>query len=253
MDQVRALLTDWLLSAWSIVYEVDWKGWQTLVAGLLALFAALIGAVLLWRQIRQLDRHQRDIRARQLDSSRAVLPLAVNLVMDYAERSARALNAIYRTFDNDGNLKVEPRATATRPEIPPEAMPVLREFIEAGQGTLRSAAVELLSKLQNHSSRLRSLFGWPRDAQERAVPVRTNVEDSIIDAAEIHAMCDELLRYARRERRDVRLELDKRSVARALLIMGLELEGAKSLAETLDRRYAEPKPRWWQRRRRSSE
>src|SRR5262249_23587884 len=150
-------------SAWSIVYEVDWKGWQTLVAGLLALFAALIGALLLWRPIRQFDRHPRDHRARQPGSNPAKLPPPANLGVDYAERSARALNAIYRTFDNDGNLTVEARATATRPEIPPEAIPVLREFIEAGQGTLRSAAVKLLSKLQNHSSRLRSLFGWPRD------------------------------------------------------------------------------------------
>jgi len=122
---------------------------ETLTAGLAALLVAIIALVC---QIRQSDRHNKDRRSRKFESARAILPLALNRLVDYAEH---ALD--FSLIGQDKFDKSETYEDAF-PQLPDDVVPVLREVIEyADDDKVGHALRDLISDVQVHHARMLNL------------------------------------------------------------------------------------------------
>ena len=88
--------------------------WQTLITGLLALGAAIAGVVILHKQIRQTQKLEDARRARKVASLKAVGPLSLGAIIEYAKTCTKELKALYKACGDEMAL---PRSRHT-PRIP---------------------------------------------------------------------------------------------------------------------------------------
>jgi hypothetical protein len=168
--------------------------WQTLVGAMVAIAAALIAVANTTRTLRQNKQLERQRRNRKHDAIRAVLPIALAQISDYAEHSARGLNELVGHCDGE----TLPQATAQRgliEPLPSDTLETLTDFIEYSDDLDVSIVVSTTTWIQIHDSRVRSLVKRNR---EPAGVVRSNLESSIIDAASIYAGAGAVYDYARR-------------------------------------------------------
>jgi hypothetical protein len=171
--------------------------WQTLAAGILALFAAIWAGILLQRQIRQSEDHRRDDVQRRHNAARLTMPLALakisQLVQSIADQIAGELETfephsqardIAETFGN-GPRKFEPV------ELSDDVVANFRRFVETltERNDIKHTA-ELISQIQILIARFNSL-----DLQ--GAGVRSNLEDRLVDAAKARLLCDKMYDYAR--------------------------------------------------------
>ncbi len=83
----------WFLGAANVDHDFsDWLSrWQTLIAGLIALSGAALGAVFLNRQINQDKALETQRRASRFLAIRSVLPLTLSALMGYVRGEVRVL------------------------------------------------------------------------------------------------------------------------------------------------------------------
>lgn len=169
--------------------------WQTLAAGFLAILAAVVGGYFVMRQVWQADAHEGDRRQRRRTALRAVMPLSLSALIEYARSSGDALREYHRLCTG-GALPI-PVAAPGRPELPVEAISTVRDFAEHASEAEAKFLAGLLSEIQVQSSRLRDLENTSarRDAEE--VVLTINIEEYIIDSASIYAMASAMFDYAR--------------------------------------------------------
>ena len=173
------------------------REWQSLIAGLIAIGAALIGGAYVQAQTRLTDQHEQDRIRRQFDSSRALLPLTLSKMSAYARESVTALKAIY-----PGGEAVNVNANADLPDFPDPPEAVVQQLV-ALIGTSRDAGIrnhvaELLSRLQVQSARMLDLRHI-REWGDTRIFTRSELDEYILNAADIYARCSNLFDYARRE------------------------------------------------------
>lgn len=233
--------------AWSYVGDAVWLRnlveWQALVAGMMALAAAAIGAVLLNRQVRLADAQERERWRRSKEAARATLALTLSALTDYIDQCAAGLRQLLNQCSGE-SLQ---RQNLTLPDFPPVPMDVaaaLQGMVmasEAGEGRPFSA---ILMKLQVFSSRVRSTRASLADPARRSTLVlRSNLEDYILSAAEIRAMADALFPYARwREDSAPNVSPDLSGILTALLNMHFHDHEHPRLFETAARRYQPTDP-----------
>lgn len=130
----------------------DWLyRWQTIIGSMIALAAALLGSYLLYRQIAQADRIEERRRERRFDAVRAVLPLSLSTLIEYAMAEALVLKTIIMRGPVENSSKV-----------PVETVVVLKEFVEFAKQTEALFVRKILSDVQIHSARMREdLRGYP--------------------------------------------------------------------------------------------
>jgi hypothetical protein len=167
--------------------------WQQLLGGGFALVAAVIGWFAINRQIRQFDAQEQErVRAKRA-AARAALPLALAAIAEYAEECAQRLALLLLSASQEG---LPEGTTWHGPELPTEALLDIRTLVETLPSRDGSAFADLLSKIQIQASRLRSIR--PSRLPNRVgVVVRSNIEQYIVDCAEIFARGAAMLRYAR--------------------------------------------------------
>ena len=167
--------------------------WQQLIGGGFALIAAAIGWFAINRQIRQSDiQEQERIRAKRA-AARAALPLALAAIGEYAEDCAERLALLLPNIDQEA---LPEDAEWRGPRLPTEALLDIRTLVETLPSKEGAAFAELLSKIQIQASRLRSIR--PSRLPNRVgIVVRSNIEQYIIDCAEIFARSGSLFRYGR--------------------------------------------------------
>jgi hypothetical protein len=170
--------------------------WQQLLAGLVAIGAAIIGWSAINRQIRQSDEQEQERYRRRLAASRAVLPLALSGVSTYC------VEALMPLFVQSSDERVlEPEKGWRPPDIPSSAIGDLRSMVEASTASVAVANATLLARLQTQASRLRSLGqDWGRP---EAIVTRSGIEQFIVDTIEIQARANELFVYGRGQQDDV--------------------------------------------------
>jgi hypothetical protein len=230
------LLTVWLGVAGPMPSELlAWlQKWQTLAAASVALFAAYIAFRNTTRSLAQAEKLETFRRSRKHAALRAVLPLALAQVSNYAERSARALNELV------GNCTGETLQAMTAPEslvqpLPPDTLKTLADFIEYSNGDVGIIA-DTVAWIQIHDSRLRGLVEANRDPSQTRVVVRTEIEARIIDAASIYAGATAVFDYARRRESQLPPRLSWDAVGGALRNMRLWDDEHPRLWEILARR-----------------
>lgn len=175
--------------------------WQSILAGLAAIVAALVGGYFIQGQVRLAEEQERERIRRKHAAARAMLPLALASLSEYADACARLLRNIHIQCSGSA---VPPAALQNLrlPDLPASTTADLRLMVESSGFVEGEAIAEILRNIQVLASRLRSLQG-PHALGH--VEMLDNIEAYMINAAEIKAQADELFDYARGRTNDVRL------------------------------------------------
>ena len=172
------------------------KDWQNLIAALFAIGAAILAYHSARQQLKQNDRQEGNRRSKKHASVRAMLPLALSQITEYAQNSACALIDLLglcqdELFPPNSSIENLPQP------LPHETLKVLAELIEYSDDIDASLVEAMVAWIQIHDARVRRVI---RDNQDPAgtVVVRTNISGRIIDAASIYAAAATLFNYGRR-------------------------------------------------------
>jgi hypothetical protein len=167
----------------------DWLyTWQTLISGLLALFAALWAGNLINRQIQQTATLANQELARKFLAARCLLPVHLAEVYDYCDRVKCALNTFTQT---------EPISLVSDMKFPNDSTLHLTKALEFSNSKQFSKIIAgIIGELQVLHSRISSITAND-DATGDDRP--SNVEMHIIQAAKISTMLSRLFEYARQE------------------------------------------------------
>jgi hypothetical protein len=170
--------------------------WQDLIAGGLAVLAAIGGALLLNGQIRQTEKHERSRLNRRFNAARATLPLTLSGLCAYATRMMGELSQVRSVFNFVGDDQMPPRFS---PPLPPiELISSLQEMIEA---TNRENVVDIISEIIGEMQVLSGRVSLLNDEtqMQNAVGLAQNVDEYMLQAARIYALASSLFEFARRE------------------------------------------------------
>lgn len=199
-------------------------GWQTLLAGTLAIMASVFTARAVVVQTASAEQAERlrhkaaedlDRRngERDLLAARSVMPLALSVLYEYVTELAEAADQVLKSTRS-------PRVRRTAAAMPPlPAMPAsvigdLQSFIRAADVEDGRAVADLLSDLQLLAANAQGI--WARTPKGGGtIVMRDNYEALIGRAAVQHARLSGLFPYARREV-DHPLPPTERSVREAL-------------------------------------
>lgn len=205
-------------------------GWfydyQTIIAGGVALVAALIAAEISRRQLQssrdqlvELRRQADQDRAGRLRATRASLPTVLSAICHYAEQTARALNGAWpaaaRLYPNDSNPFSTYRIAAAIEPFPTETLASLERVVA-------------LTDTDEIAERIESIFREAQvlSARTRKLPFGDDVSTSmlsglILQAASMYARAESLLDYARHQTDGVAPEPLWDRVSVALNIFGI--------------------------------
>jgi len=211
----RAMLRQWTLKHLITLLYL----WQTQTGAAFALAAALVGAIALVRQTTATERRAKTRRARRAAALRAVLPLMLTELTDYAERCVTIFSAVLKRNLTSLALNPAERSAPQQlwwvaddeqlPPLPERLVEQLIELIETSEPDHARPLILLARSVQLQHARARELRG--RVVRRRDVPqggatrrddgaqviTRANVVDRVIDAAEVLARCEKLFGYAR--------------------------------------------------------
>jgi len=215
------LLTVWLGIAGPLPNGVaEWiHHWQPLIAATVASTVASIAAYIAFQNTSRTLRHSEELesnrRRRKHAALRAVVPLALAQISDYAEKSAHAL------ADLEGKCVSEELPARTAPlslaeTLPSETLKTLADFIEYSD-TLDVGVLEsTVTSIQIHDSRLRGIVEDNHDPEGERSVLRITLEGLIIDAAAIYAGAAAGFDYARRRGSQLPSEVSWEEVRSAL-------------------------------------
>ncbi|MBZ9741020.1 MULTISPECIES: hypothetical protein [unclassified Mesorhizobium] len=175
---------------WTWLYD-----YQTLLTGVLALGGAWWGVRAINLQMNQEAQAEADRLSSRRAAARATLPLSLSLLSEYAEECALILKELLDKCV-DGSL---PRAIEVKefPTPPAEVIQAFKEMTEVSLPADRETLAAILTKIQIQRSRIRSIP--PERRPLEMIIAATNLEEYILDAAEIYARSSALYEYARRK------------------------------------------------------
>jgi hypothetical protein len=164
--------------------------WQTLVAGLIAVAAALVGGAFVFNQTRESRRQHETLLARRHAAARSVLPLALSGLVDYAEEAAHALESLRSTAVGH-RVRGHAGTTFTVPSFESVSIERLRETIESASDEVGDRIARVISDVQVLDSRLR---GFPTKLRpgSSSIIATCNINDYSLNAANIYARCSDL-------------------------------------------------------------
>lgn len=169
--------------------------WQQLLGGLFAIAAAVFGWVAINRQVRQAEEHEKERLRRKHDAARAMLPLALSDITDYAHLCAESLLTLYCRRKEESIQKLE--NTWHPPRIPSGPTADLRDMVEAASSPLEGQTIaRMLARIQVQAARLRSLAQDLRPSDDTVVTAIC-IERFLVDTIEISALASSAFRFAR--------------------------------------------------------
>jgi hypothetical protein len=168
--------------------------WQTLIGSTLAILAALLAGWYLQKQMRQAERQAEARREKKFMAARANLPLALSLISNYAFECARVLNTLLANMDGQ-----HPRRNSeilAFPAPPAEAISNLTATVEyTGNRAISEAVSDLLGEIQVANAHFQRIQGQhTEDGLQQG-----NLDELIMDVADIYARTDDMSGFARRE------------------------------------------------------
>jgi hypothetical protein len=164
--------------------------YQTLIAGLLALFGAWLTVRKLTEQIRQAETLEADRRERRNLAARTVMPATLTELIEYAMACIHFLGQFH---PRELGQVVAPEGVEA-PRVPAEALLNLRECVQFGDEIVAEVIADMMSQIQIQHSRLASITR-PRDGE---IILPLNIEVCLVDAVEVYARASKLFPYARR-------------------------------------------------------
>ena len=170
--------------------------YQAFLAGGVAIAAAIIGANLVRLQIVHDSNLAKDARDRKARAARAVLPLALTSLVEYASESFRAMQKLREQCDDHLLPSPVPEPPAIV-EFPENTLDPMAAYIEHTDDEVATALATLIAKLQIQRSRSLETLRHAAGIKARAMVLDINVESYMIDAAEIYARTSALFDHAR--------------------------------------------------------
>jgi len=206
------------------------REFQTLITGLLALFAAIVTAILLWRGQQQTEKHHREgidkaaevekqSRFQKFSAARSVLPLSLSSLCKYAEQAVKFSAAGHTAFSEGQQFSNLP------PELPDSIVPTLKELVENGDAEITASTSLLISKIQVHHSRLEDL---PRGASVPNIDGGTSLygpehfDQGILDSVRLYAHASSFFDYARGETDQPPMAPDNQAILSACNLLRVE-------------------------------
>lgn len=172
--------------------------WQTLISGLLALVGAYLTVRGIRSQINQAYDLAEQARLREEQAAKAVMPLALSQLNQYAEDCIRLLDMHLSTSRNHCLIPNDKLA----PRIPTDGIEALSKCARyADEDAVRKVA-GLLGKLQVQHTRLEKIIEMRRGS----VLTELDALPAMTDAADLYAVVNALYAYSRNEE-----EIRKRS------------------------------------------
>ena len=202
--------------------------WQILIAGMVALTAAFVGGAYITEQIRALNSQvnrqfeasqnlEYERRLRKFAAARAVLPLTLSNLGEYASRCGAALKTMLgHQLDEKIPNEIE---IPDLPTLPKDAIDELRNVVEFGDEQISEAAATLIGEIHYKTARLKNLWQEYRAPGHHVTPV-SNVESQVLDMALIYARGIALFDYARGETEEVPGDPRQHDVVAALNQIG---------------------------------
>jgi hypothetical protein len=213
------------------------KDWQTLVAATVALIAAVVAFHNTSRSLRDAERLEAHRRHRKRNAVRAVLPLALAQVTEYAERSARALVELAKRCSPGPTLPQGLAPESIIQALPAETLATLAEFIEYSDVVNCRIVEQTVAWIQIHDARVGDIFERNCDPSDEPDVVRKEeIEARIIDAASIYAGAAAVFEYARQQQEQLPVDLSWDAVRGALRSMRLWDEDHPELYVIVDGR-----------------
>jgi hypothetical protein len=222
------------------ISKVGRLGWidTTLVTGLAAVTAAALSVREVRRQIRssnaastqqivhstKLDQARRDARRA---ANRAVLPLTLAALSQYAETNAHLLVSLREKVNN--GILPKGSAIPTFTNLPSGIIAALKEMIETVEPSERRAFTRLLMDIQVESSRL---SGIEHSNKRGGIITTSNIDAHILGQSAIYARTASLYDFARGKTEEATDKITKKQVA-----TGLFLVGVHEIREDLIERY----------------
>jgi len=220
----------------------DWtlvvlKDWQDLLAGFVAILAAGVAAAFAIDQMRQTERLEQTRLGRLARAERAMIPMIMSRICDYAEESAGGLAGVWMMLAAGAE---DQAAEIVAPVIANEDLIAVKSMVLAAEADEASAYVELLSELQIHNARWR---GLAREIRNGDAGDPFWIEQLVVDAAEIYARASNLIGATRPTSEERDLSASTRRGALGVLVPLVEMTEAIKLAEAFDQSQPLPAPR----------
>lgn len=231
-----------LLSVWLGIFGplpsgfAAWlQSWQTLASAMVASIAAVIAFRNTSRSLQHAESLERRRRNRKHAAVRAVLPLALSQVNEYAERSARGLDELV----DKCVAQSLPAGTASpnlAHALPGETLKTLAEFIEYSDQVNADLIEATVAAIQIHDARTRGIVERNNDPSGDRLVTKFELEGRIVDAAAIYAAAGAVYDYARRRKDTLPETIKWADVTSALNNMGFWHELHPRLQEDINRR-----------------
>lgn len=123
-----------------------------------------------------------------------------------------------------------------RPTVPSEAISAISEFIEYSDETDIELLEKMLSNIQVLNARLRGLVEGSRHRRSRSVGTRHNIEEYILDCAQVYAAASAAFDYARKKSSELPKTIGWPEIKSALNNMGLWEHELPQVHQTIRRR-----------------
>jgi hypothetical protein len=175
--------------------------WEGLLTGFAAVLVAALTIAKLSQQIRQTGELAVDQRQRRSRATRAMLPLALSEIADYATVCINRLYALKPCFQPDGSLDRSKAdhgpAKWVTPRMPENVLSVLKECIEFSDDGPARAMTDLVRHFQVQNFRLSEDISRIRLNDGVHLLLWANIEQNIQDAAELYARASALFPFSR--------------------------------------------------------
>jgi len=200
--------------------------WQTLIAGLLALIGAAWTVKQIRTQIEQANDLEENRRLREERAAKAVLPLALSEICQYARDCLHLLARYVPATDAVPDV----RADVNVPRIPTNVIETLQACARFADEDIVNQIAGLLSKLQVQYARLEGLIARSVGSIMHA---REGI-DAMVDAADVYAKASTLFEYGR-SIESLRRRAPAAELRTALFASGLHEETHPSLYDAIGR------------------
>lgn len=198
--------------------------WQTLATGILALIGAGLTVWFIHRQIKQTAYMEKARLLREEQAAKAVLPLALAELAQYAEDCIRLIAPFIPPNGNPSALPTD----FVVPRIPEGTIDPLRDCARYADPQIAEQIHTMLGKLQVQHGRLESIRQRTSQHHMRTLHYYEGIR-AVIDAAELDALMIDLLLYARGTSVGLPMSFNER-VRNQLIKAGL-IDHAKLFAE----------------------
>lgn len=234
-------------AVWSETPKQYIYDYQTLITGLIAIFAAWWTVRHTREQLAQqraeFDHQQqveKDRRVRADTSARAALPVVLSDLLGYAQDCLRLLVVIRERSPSEGVHGIIINGTDTNklPAIPPATVPTILSAIVSVDDDMARRMHAMIVNLQIQNSRIRGTISL-NEADRRIFTTTHNLDHYIVDAADLYARADKLLAMARGEYPIKEYEPAITDINRATTLCGL-VDQLPSVTAIIQRRYGDP-------------